>query len=132
MEFENLFTSDGGYACEKKSVFTHFIQQAIANSKLDYFTDWGRHRVRSLFCCCFKIGCEKNNTFKHSFKKISEKNNIGFFFTSIRMSLHVLVRFQHYFFFNAICGLLRTVPTNGKYFFPDNDYVRQVDHIRGY
>ena len=27
---------------------------------------------------------------------------------------------------------LRTVPTNGKYFFPDNDYVRQVDHIRGY
>jgi len=25
---------------------------------------------------------------------------------------------------------LRTVPTNGKYFFPDNDYVRQVDHIR--
>ena len=28
--------------------------------------------------------------------------------------------------------ILRTVPTNGKYFFPDNDYVRQVDHIRGY
>ena len=27
---------------------------------------------------------------------------------------------------------LRTVPTNEKYFFPDNDYVRQVDHIRGY
>ena len=27
---------------------------------------------------------------------------------------------------------LRTVPTNGKYFFLDNDYVRQVDHIRGY
>ena len=27
---------------------------------------------------------------------------------------------------------LRTVATNGKYFFPDNDYVRQVDHIRGY
>ena len=27
---------------------------------------------------------------------------------------------------------IRTVPTNGKYFFPDNDYVRQVDHIRGY
>ena len=27
---------------------------------------------------------------------------------------------------------LRTVPTNGKYFFPDNDYVRQVDHISGY
>ena len=27
---------------------------------------------------------------------------------------------------------LRTVPTNGKYFFPDNDYVRQVDHVRGY
>ena len=27
---------------------------------------------------------------------------------------------------------LRTVPTNGKYFFPVNDYVRQVDHIRGY
>ena len=27
---------------------------------------------------------------------------------------------------------LRTVPTNGNYFFPDNDYVRQVDHIRGY
>ena len=27
---------------------------------------------------------------------------------------------------------LRTVPTNGKYFFPDNDYVRKVDHIRGY
>ena len=28
---------------------------------------------------------------------------------------------------------LRTVPTNGKYFFfPDNDYVRQVYHIRGY
>ena len=27
---------------------------------------------------------------------------------------------------------LRTVPTNGKYFFPDNDYVRQVDHIRSY
>ena len=25
---------------------------------------------------------------------------------------------------------LRTVPTNGKYFFPDN--VRQVDHIMGY
>ena len=25
--------------------------------------------------------------------------------------------------------ILRTVPTNGKYFFPDNDYVRQVDHI---
>ena len=23
-------------------------------------------------------------------------------------------------------------PTNGKYFFPDNDYMRQVDHIRGY
>ena len=29
-------------------------------------------------------------------------------------------------------SLLRTVPTNGKYFFPDHDYVRQVDHIRGY
>ena len=29
-------------------------------------------------------------------------------------------------------GALRTVPTNGKYFFPDNDYVRQVDHIGGY
>ena len=28
--------------------------------------------------------------------------------------------------------LLRTVPTNGKYFFPDNDDVRQVDHISGY
>ena len=27
---------------------------------------------------------------------------------------------------------LRTVPTNEKYFFPDNDYVRQVDHISGY
>ena len=27
---------------------------------------------------------------------------------------------------------LRTVPTNGKYFFRDNDYVRQVDHISGY
>ena len=27
---------------------------------------------------------------------------------------------------------LRTVPTNGKYFFPDNDFVRQVDYIRGY
>ena len=26
---------------------------------------------------------------------------------------------------------LRTVPTNGKYFFPDNYCVRQVDHIRG-
>ena len=29
-------------------------------------------------------------------------------------------------------GQLRTVPTNGEYFFPDNDYVRQVDHISGY
>ena len=28
--------------------------------------------------------------------------------------------------------LLRTVPTNGKYVFPDNDYVREVDHIRDY
>ena len=28
--------------------------------------------------------------------------------------------------------ILRTVPTNGKYSFPDNDYVRQVDHISGY
>ena len=28
--------------------------------------------------------------------------------------------------------VLRMVPTNGKYFFPDNDYVRQVDHISGY
>ena len=28
--------------------------------------------------------------------------------------------------------LLRPVPTNGKYFFPDNDDVRQVDHISGY
>ena len=27
---------------------------------------------------------------------------------------------------------LRTDTNNGKYFFPDNDYVRQVDHIRGY
>ena len=27
---------------------------------------------------------------------------------------------------------LRTVPTNGKYFFPDNDYARQVDPISGY
>ena len=27
---------------------------------------------------------------------------------------------------------LRRVPATGKYFFPDNDYVRQVDHIRGY
>ena len=27
---------------------------------------------------------------------------------------------------------LWTVPTNGKYFFPDNDYMRQVDHIGGY
>ena len=27
---------------------------------------------------------------------------------------------------------LRTVPTNGKYFLSDNDYVRQVDHVRGY
>ena len=26
---------------------------------------------------------------------------------------------------------LRTVPTNGKYFSRDNDYVRQVDHISG-
>ena len=25
---------------------------------------------------------------------------------------------------------LRTVHTNGKYFFPDNDYLRQEDHIR--
>ena len=32
----------------------------------------------------------------------------------------------------AVHFILRTVPTNGKYFFPDNDYVRQVDHIRGY
>ena len=29
--------------------------------------------------------------------------------------------------FNLIF-VLRTVPNNGKYFFPDNDYVRQVDH----
>ena len=29
-------------------------------------------------------------------------------------------------------NFLRKVPTNGKYFFPDNDYVRQVDHISGY
>ena len=27
---------------------------------------------------------------------------------------------------------LRMVPTNGEYFFPDNDYVRRVDFIRGY
>ena len=33
---------------------------------------------------------------------------------------------------DTITSLLRTVPTNGKYFFPNNDYVRQVDHIRGY
>ena len=32
----------------------------------------------------------------------------------------------------AVHFILRTVPTNGKYFFPDNDYVRQVDHISGY
>ena len=70
----------------KKCVFTYFIQQAIAHSKLDYLTHWERHRVRSLFCW--------------------KKKCIVFFFTSIRMSLHVLVRFQHYFFFNAICGLL--------------------------
>ena len=29
--------------------------QAIANTKLDYFTDWGRHRVRSLFCWKKKV-----------------------------------------------------------------------------
>ena len=32
----------------------------------------------------------------------------------------------------AVHFILRTVPTNGKYFFPDNDCVRQIDHIRGY
>ena len=39
MEFENMFTSDGGATPIKKCVFTYFIQQAMANSKLDYFTD---------------------------------------------------------------------------------------------
>ena len=29
-------------------------------------------------------------------------------------------------------GSLRTVPTNGKYFFLDNDYVRQIDRISGF
>ena len=32
----------------------------------------------------------------------------------------------------ASLAFLRTVPTNGKYFFPDNGYVRQVDHISSY
>ena len=27
---------------------------------------------------------------------------------------------------------LRTVPTDGKYFFPDNNYVRRVDYTKGY
>ena len=31
-----------------------------------------------------------------------------------------------------LTSALRTVPTNGKYFFPDNDNVRQVNHIGGY
>ena len=71
----------------KKCVFTYFIQQAIANTKLDYFTDWGRHRVRSLFC----------------FKK---KVILDFCSRRLGWVCTFWWDFNIISFFNAICGLL--------------------------
>ena len=70
----------------KKCVFPYFIQQAIANTKLDYFTDWGRHRVRSLFCW-------KKVILDFSSRRLGWVCTFWWDFNIIS-------------FFNAICGLL--------------------------
>ena len=65
--------------------------------------------------------------------KTTSRNNHWIIFLKFPLSKkYTHFSAQSTFLFLDLCSRSRTVPTNGKYFFPDNGYVRQVDYIRGY